>query len=338
MTYPNSSSSASADEATLRVMTYNVYEGTNFAELATVQRPEQFPEAVKQIFNNIQATDPAARAAAVAGQIARENPDLVGLQEASILRRSERLGMPATIVVSDQTQLLLQNLSNYEVIAVIPGSDRLAPSTLGFDVRLTYRTVMIARTGMGSTLKLSNLQVEHFWAKRTTTVAGVQFINTRGWASIDVTIRGRSFRFVTTHLQAVLTESPDLVIQQQQAQELLATAGHTPLPVVMVGDFNANATNSADPTFQTYQVLINADFKDAWKEKHPLVKGPTCCQDPKLHNHDSLLDRRVDLVLYRGNFSVQEIKVVGDKQEDRTPSGLWPSDHAGLVAGLKIVQ
>jgi hypothetical protein len=50
MTYPNSSSSASADEATVRVMTYNMYEGTNFAELATVQRPEQFPEAVKQDF------------------------------------------------------------------------------------------------------------------------------------------------------------------------------------------------------------------------------------------------------------------------------------------------
>jgi len=28
--------------------------------------------------------------------------------------------------------------------------------------------------------------------------------------------------------------------------------------------------------------------------------------------------------------------VVGDESADRTPSGLWPSDHAGVVASLTL--
>jgi hypothetical protein len=42
------------------------------------------------------------------------------------------------------------------------------------------------------------------------------------------------------------------------------------------------------------------------------------------------------LILYRGGFSVRDIKLVGEKPSDRTPSGLWPSDHAGVVASLRL--
>jgi hypothetical protein len=41
-------------------------------------------------------------------------------------------------------------------------------------------------------------------------------------------------------------------------------------------------------------------------------------------------------VLYRGGFTVREAAVVGDQVENRTPSGFWPSDHAGVVATLKL--
>ena len=36
----------------------------------------------------------------------------------------------------------------------------------------------------------------------------------------------------------------------------------------------------------------------------------------------------------RGSMKVE---IVGEGQEDRTPTnGLWPADHAGLVAALKL--
>jgi hypothetical protein len=84
-------------------------------------------------------------------------------------------------------------------------------------------------------------------------------------------------------------------------------------------------------------VFINAGFSDAWKQRNPLLSGFTCCQAADLLNPNLALSSRIDLVLTRG-ISVEDIKLVGDQPSDRTPSDppLWPSDHAGLLATLRI--
>jgi hypothetical protein len=41
-----------------------------------------------------------------------------------------------------------------------------------------------------------------------------------------------------------------------------------------------------------------------------------------------------DLVFVKG-LSVADTKLVGDQSADKSPSGLWPSDHAGIVAMLR---
>ena len=53
-------------------------------------------------------------------------------------------------------------------------------------------------------------------------------------------------------------------------------------------------------------------------------------------NPISTLDQRLDLVLVAGGIRPVSIERVGHLAEDRTPSGLWPSDHAGLVADLEV--
>jgi hypothetical protein len=66
---PASAQSLSAGEGNLRVMTYNLYEG---AELSVALGSQTFPEflaAVTTILNNVKASNPPERAAAVAGQI-----------------------------------------------------------------------------------------------------------------------------------------------------------------------------------------------------------------------------------------------------------------------------
>lgn len=113
-------------------------------------------------------------------------------------------------------------------------------------------------------------------------------------------------------------------------------AGNTTLPVVFVGDFNVRADAPADPTYAVYQQFIAAGFVDAWALKRPSDPGFTIGQNPDLLNPVSLLSQRIDLVLFRGAFQVADIAVVGDEENDRTPSGLWPSDHAGVVAALRI--
>jgi hypothetical protein len=38
----------------------------------------------------------------------------------------------------------------------------------------------------------------------------------------------------------------------------------------------------------------------------------------------------------RGPIAAQEAHLVGADPSARTPSGLWPADHAGLVATLAV--
>jgi hypothetical protein len=256
------------------------------------------------------------------------------LQEALILRTGNPSPLPATTVVVDLLKSLLSELEKsqpplqYETVAVLPGIDVEAPSTMGLDVRASTRDVLLVRTGAGADLKVSNLQVQQFWPTPPLGTTLVQVPAPRGWASIDVTARGSTFRVVTTHLHV----PPQ--VQLLQVTELLQSAASTNLPVILAGDFNANAANPADPTFATYQILLNAQFLDAWSQANPSAVGFTCCQAANLLNPASALDRRVDLVMFRGPFIASDVRVVGDQPIDLTPSGLWPSDHAGVVATL----
>jgi endonuclease/exonuclease/phosphatase family metal-dependent hydrolase len=47
------------------------------------------------------------------------------------------------------------------------------------------------------------------------------------------------------------------------------------------------------------------------------------------------LRRRIDYVFVR-DATVAGARVVGDRQADRTASGLWPSDHAALVVDVAL--
>jgi hypothetical protein len=50
----------------------------------------------------------------------------------------------------------------------------------------------------------------------------------------------------------------------------------------------------------------------------------------------STLTKRIELVLTKGGFNPVAVDVVGEESADRPASGLWPSDHAGVVATLQI--
>jgi endonuclease/exonuclease/phosphatase family metal-dependent hydrolase len=324
----------------VRIMTQNLYEGTNFTEILAATTPPAFLAAVTLTYQNILATQPAIRAAAVAKEIARERPDLVALQEATILRSGlvpiTAPPTPVPTVDVDQLTLLLAELDRlgrpYHPVAIVPNLDAQAPSSTGKSVRITDRTVILARGGHSSDdIKLSNAQVQEFLAVRTfPTPVGVAIPNLRGWASVDVKVNGREFRLITTHL-----EIPQPFNLAQAKEALQSAVSSTTLPVVFVGDFNVVASSPSDPTFTTYQTLLNAGLVDAWQLKRSADPGYTCCQLPTVDNATTNLNQRVDLVLIRGPIEVRDIRLVGDQPADRV-GGFWPSDHAGIVATLKI--
>jgi hypothetical protein len=128
----------------VRVMTYYMYMG-NVGKITTAT-PDTLATAVAEFFNNTVATNPRQRAEAIAKKIQSNRPDLVALQEVSILRKGSGPApndprIPATDVVHDQLQLLREALNSlgehYDTVAVIPNSDVQFPSTLGFVVRIT---------------------------------------------------------------------------------------------------------------------------------------------------------------------------------------------------------
>jgi endonuclease/exonuclease/phosphatase family metal-dependent hydrolase len=324
---------ASADDGLrLRIMTQNLYVGSFFQELngaVATGDATTIISAATLTYNHILATRPAERAAVIADKIADLRPDFVGLEQAAILRTGTLNAPPATAVTFDLLQSLLQELAArgvpYTAVAVKPGLDGELPTALGFNFRLTLRDALIVRADLleQGQVKLSNLQIRQNIAAST---------DTEGYSSIDVTWRGRQFRFVTTHF-ALLRLAP------AQALELVQTAGNTTLPVVLVCDCNANPDNPADPIFQNYQaylLLKNAGFVDAFRTARPNDPGLTCCQAEDLLNVTSAMTSRIDLVQFRGPFTVDDVQVVNAFPADRTRLGLWPSDHAGVIATLRL--
>ena len=122
-------------------------------------------------------------------------------------------------------------------------------------------------------------------------------------------------------------------VQNLQALELIGILNASPLPVIAVGDYNSNANNLETPT---YAMMLNAGYEDMWQPNGDT--GYTCCQDKLLRNAESELVKRIDFVFTRGfaGSVFGASHTVGDEPADRLPSGLWPSDHAGVVTKLRL--
>src|ERR1041385_5763724 len=327
--------SADSGGKKLRLATQNMYEGTSFQELAAAQTPAEFAQAAITTYRTIQLTNPAERAAAIAREVSATSPHLIALQEASIVRTGA--AGSATVVESDLLKSLLDELQrhgqHYIVVSVLQGLDASAPITPDFEVRLTTQDAVLARSDLPpSEFSWSNVQAQHYQATLSfpSPIGPVLFY--RGYISLDAHIHGHAFRFVTTHLEV----KPD--VNAAQASELAAVERASPLPIVIAGDFNAVAGNRFDPSFASYRTFMTAGFGDAWAMAHPLDPGYTCCQAGDLRNVSTALTQRIDLIFVRGGFTVERIGRIGIDGSDRTLSGLWPSDHAGIVAVLAIPE
>ena len=338
--------------ATLRVMTRNIYFGTDLAPVFEVVNPQDLPGVVAEVFALVEATNFPERAKALAKEIATFNPHLVGLQEVALWRSqvpADSLSNPgaqpnAQTVEYDFLAILLEELArrgkSYEAVSIVQNSDaeapRIGPTGLE-DIRFTDRDVILARTDLpAKRFTVTDTRSDTFDATFTldSDVLGPIPIP-RGWTAVDAKLDGRAVRVVNTHLDPF-----DPAIQVAQGAELLAGPLNTVLPVVLVGDLNAAAESSGpvppEHDTPTYANILAAGFVDAAAGRKGKKPGLTCCQDADLANKTSGLTDRIDFVLTRGGFKAAAVKAVGDKRGDKTPSGLWPSDHAGVAAVLHL--
>jgi len=151
----------------------------------------------------------------------------------------------------------------------------------------------------------------------------------RAWASVDAQFFGHAFHYIDTHL-----ESFDATVRELQGGELRAGPANSSLPVVIAMDSNAQAFPL--PQDRTYTDFMSAGFGDVWSEMFPKRAGLTCCQDESDNNAVSELYQRIDLVLTLGKVAPLGVRRIGADRGSRLPDGLWPSDHAAVVAHVAV--
>jgi endonuclease/exonuclease/phosphatase family metal-dependent hydrolase len=148
-------------------------------------------------------------------------------------------------------------------------------------------------------------------------------------------VNGAHFIFADTHLEVgggSNEQARGLLgpLQEGQAKDLVNMLGAVSGPVVLVGDFNSAANGSTTMSYAT----VASKFTDAYAKANPGMPGYTCCSD--ITAPQFTLGERIDIVFYRGGVNAQSVEVIGTDPSKRSPAGLWPSDHAGVVATLAV--
>ena len=137
--------------------------------------------------------------------------------------------------------------------------------------------------------------------------------------------------FTVTHLHHLV---PDEAIRAEQAGQLADWLAGTPEPVaqVVVGDFNA------EPTEPAYRRMVEAGYRSAHAEANgaePTVTWPSGIQAPGMDTDGE--PGCLDYIWVRGPITVESCRVVFDRPAAEDPT-LYPSDHFGLAARLRIAE
>jgi hypothetical protein len=336
------------------VMTRNLFLG---ADLGPAIEAPSIPEAIDgagEIWNEFQSTNFPERAVPLAREIERAKPDLVGLQEVALWRQqipsdggapplSPLPGAtPATTVVQDFLAILLSHLKHYEVVvtqdefagelpADADGSDATGTGPLAgfgadFDASLTMRDVILVRKG--SKVQLGATARGHYVTRFEPNVGGIVIPVDRGWVSVEARVGAFEFRFVNTHLEAF----GDPTIREAQARELIAGPLNTAKQVILVGDLNSGVERHNEPERPGDDLAFRALEAFGMTDNGAVQ---SCCYSD-LFDPTQVFDHTVDHVLTNPGLETKEAFVTGDDPSERTPSGLWPSDHGGVVSRLEL--
>jgi endonuclease/exonuclease/phosphatase family metal-dependent hydrolase len=344
----------------LKVYTQNAYLGGDTGPLFSLDFDFGDPvkvglilAAVNGFWAEVQGSDIPGRAAAIVDQLEEKRPHLVGLQEVvqfGILDGSFQPTGQGADMLAVIEHMIAQRQLPYEVAAVQANTSSALP--MAVDPTTFQVTQYLGFTDRVAFLRRTDGSVPDLGVEQGSYQAAYDLIPTRpgaltlkrGWIRATTEHRGTPYHFIVTHL-----ETQGLApIQAGQTDELIngimrGLDGVT----ILAGDLNSDAAHPGAPSWTpTYDAIIADGFTDAWLKYTGGNEGPgyTCCQDPGLENYPSILDERIDFVLVRDSRSRSStapggmrVEIVGEEESDLTAgTGLWPADHAGLFAGLRM--
>ena len=351
------------------VMTRNLYLGADInrpvtAALAEAAKPTSTPQSVLVALANathvtraiVDDTDFTVRAGLLADEIAATEPDLIGLQEVAWWRHGplevQKVGEAnATETDYDFLQILLDALEArgvaYQAVSIAPRADVEAPSFTGTgsldarDVRLTMRDVVLMHVEDG--LRVLDEGQAVYDVNLEVALLGNTIKFDRGYQWVDVRSGAQRFRFVNSHFEAFSSD-----IAYAQAAQLLGEATAADTTTVFVCDCNSDPLNSSikpqdtRPHTAAYELITGAGgFKDEWLRWAPAAQGWTSGLSETVDDATGDdFDHRIDMVFARTAsgqaLAVDRGQVTGTDVSSKDPAtGLWPSDHGGVVLRLR---
>jgi len=345
----------------LTVMTRNLYHGGDIAPVLAVgfSDLELLTETAAGVWAEVQANDFHERVVALVDEIEAANPDIVGLQELAEFVTFALNPATGSFVETggiDFEAILEEELTSrglpYSMLAVQPNTVVQVP-VAGMDMGGTFIPTQLVKLAVrDGVLARNDLIVESVSQANYGVVVplgvdpfGNPIEMKRGWIRVDADVGGVPHHFISTHMEI----QPFAPFQLLHAEELLTEVVGDPDGVtILMGDFNSNAAGSeGDESWTpTYQMVLDAGFTDLWAMTHPgnALPGLTCCHASDLLNPMPTFYQRIDFIFLKADAlkgpdghlpGVATVELVGDDPGLKTvPSGLWASDHAGLVADL----
>lgn len=305
----------------LTVVTQNLGLGVRLFDLPGTGSVD--PAVVHERFEQFRRNEPTARMGAIATELASRSPAVVGIQEAATVSRDGD-------VVADFLPDLLAGLEaagvDYRVAARVANADVSFPG-IGPDGEYTLRYADHDALLVRGDVPVERSDAANYGVNASTLVDGERVTATRGYCLADVSVDGVSVTAASTHLA-----SADGRIRRAQAAELREALPRRG-PVALLSDLNSTPADSAPSAYG----ILTERLADAWTVAD--ASGPTCCQLPGLWNERSRLWSRIDYVLVDGPATpLSASRLLADPSvrvtvDDRT---LWPSDHAGVVARLRV--
>jgi endonuclease/exonuclease/phosphatase family metal-dependent hydrolase len=304
-------------------MTRNLFLGADLLPLATT-KGDDFERAAGNLLNAVKATDPDGRMKLIAGEIAKAQPDLVGLQEVTLWKTGPKNDpAPATNVVVDYLATIKRELkarhANYRVVADQRTLSLEGPTDQNVDLRFTDGNVVLARKGV----KVSKAKSHDFknQLQIPTQQLGTISVN-RSYNELNASVRGARLHLVNAHLEAYSAD-----FRLKQAKELVAGPLKSKLPTVLVGDLNSGPNLPKPEDRPPFQAIAKAGFKDRRTPK------PQCCFDDGLNG--GTWDHVVDHIMSKPKLKLVKSFITG---LETTPGGLHPSDHGGVVSVLRFTK
>ncbi len=335
------------------VMTRNVYLG---ADLAPAIQATTLPQAIDgagTIWNELQThagsgSAPCRSRARSGGRSA----DLVGLQEVALWRKQTPSdlgapplnpnGTPATQVELDFLAILRKKLKGYRVVVVqkefeaeLPVDQDANDATGGALRRGLRRAAHDARRDPGQAGEQGSARQDAEGQLRHQVRGQRRRDPDPGRPRLD--LRRGALPARQQGAQVPLREhAPGGVrrpaIREAQANELVAGPLDTSRQVILVGDLNSGVARHNEPEQPGDDLAFRALAGFGMKDKGAVQ---SCCYDD-MFDRNAVFDHTVDHVLTKPGLRKRSAFVTGDDRGQRTPAGLWPSDHGGVVSRLLL--